>query len=332
MVFQILALSGGGYRGLFTAEILDRLERQAGRNIGECFDLIAGTSIGGIIAIGLALGRSAKQVRDVFEEKGEEIFTRGEPTGNPVTNAWRFCRGVVKPKYDGTELRRAIDAVVGIDTLIGHAKTRLLVPTVNMTKGSVQIFKTPHYSGFVTDMDVKAADVAMATSAAPTFFPMAKIRASFFVDGGVVANAPDLCAIHEATRFLGILPADIRVLSIGTITTGFSLPTSLGGSFGTWSWMRKQRLISTMLSSQQQLVERMVEHQLGSRYIRMDTKPSPEQTSDLGLDVASKERRGTLIGMADGVFQEHAGRPELREILTHQPASPTFYRNGAAVA
>ncbi|AZO34026.1 MAG: hypothetical protein EOS76_06855 [Mesorhizobium sp.] len=82
MPFQILALSGGGYRGLFSTHIFSKLEEQAGRPIGECFDLIAGTSIGGIIAIGLALGKPAKEIRDVFEEKGEDIFTRGEPTRN----------------------------------------------------------------------------------------------------------------------------------------------------------------------------------------------------------------------------------------------------------
>lgn len=331
MPFQILALSGGGYRGLFSAHILAKLEEQAGRPIGECFDLIAGTSIGGIIAVGLALGKPASQIRDLFEQKGEEIFTRGEPTWNPIINSWRFCRGVVMPKYDGSELRKAIEAVVGVDTLIGDAKTRLLVPTINMTKGSVQIFKTAHHPNFFLDYKIKAADVAMATSAAPTFFPLAKIGASYFTDGGVVANAPDLCAIHEATHFLDTKPDDIKVLSIGTITTGFSLPTSLGANFGMWRWMRKQRLISTMFSSQQQLVDFMVSHQLSDRYVRMDTKPAPEQSSDLGLDVASKKRRDTLIALADSVHQQFGGTPQVRAMLNHRPARPTFYKDGAAI-
>lgn len=332
MPFQILALSGGGYRGLFSAHILAKLEEQAGRPIGECFDLIAGTSIGGIIATGLALGKSAKEIRDVFEQRGEDIFTRGEPTWNPITKTARFLRGIVKPKYDGTELRKAIEDVVGADTVIGDAKTRLLVPTVNMTKGSVQLFKTAHHPDFFLDHKVKAADVVMATSAAPTFFPMAKIGAAYFVDGGVVANAPDLCAIHEATQFLEAELDDIRVLSIGTITTGFSLPTSLGGRFGIWSWMWNQRLISTMLSSQQQLVDVMVRHRLKHHYIRMDEQPSPEQCSDLGLDVASKKRRDTLIAMADGVHQRLGGSSEIRAMLEHQRAKPTFYKDRKPLA
>jgi uncharacterized protein len=68
MAFQILALSGGGYLGLYTAEILTRLERQAGKPLGQCFDLIAGTSIGGILAIGLAMERPAARMRDLFRK------------------------------------------------------------------------------------------------------------------------------------------------------------------------------------------------------------------------------------------------------------------------
>ncbi|WP_281058986.1 CBASS cGAMP-activated phospholipase [Mesorhizobium sp.] len=234
---------------------------------------------------------------------------------------------MVKPRYDGTELRKAIEAVVGADTLIGDAKTRLLVPTVNMTKGSVQLFKTAHHPNFINDYKVKAIDVAMATSAAPTFFPMAKIGASYFVDGGVVANTPDLCAIHEATHFLGIEIDDIRVLSIGTITTGFSLPTSLGGNFGASSWMKNQRLISMIFSSQQQLVDVMARHRLGGRHLRMDDKPGLEQSSDLGLDIASKKRRETLLGMADGVHQQFGGSAEILAMLDHQPIRPTFYKH-----
>ena len=84
MTFQILSLSGGGYRGLFTAEILARLEEQADRPIGGCFDLIAGTSIGGIIAIGLGVGRTATDIRDAFLDNGEAIF----PAQPPPPKGW----------------------------------------------------------------------------------------------------------------------------------------------------------------------------------------------------------------------------------------------------
>jgi patatin-like phospholipase/acyl hydrolase len=325
MAFRILALSGGGYRGLFTVSVLKRLEQQAQRPIGECFDLIAGTSIGGLVAIGLALGKSVEKIEQVFLEKGEIIFPKGEPKTRFFPKLGEYWDLLREPKYDGVELKKAIESVVGVDTVIGDARTRLLIPTINMTKGSVQMFKTAHCPQFVIDKSRKASEVAMATSAAPFFFPLAQVGDAFYADGGLVANAPDLCAIHEATAFLGQKQEDIYLLSIGTTTTKFSLPSSLGRSLGAFDWIRNMRILSTFYAAQQQLVDFMVIHQLGERYIRIDENPSAEQCVDLGLDLATPERRNTLLGMAEGVYQNVAADPNLREFLNHRPDKPVFY-------
>ena len=165
----------------------------------------------------------------------------------------------------------------------------------------------------------------MATSAAPLYFPMAKIENSNFLDGGVVANAPDMCAVHEAVKFLDQEIKNISVLSIGTTTSKFSLPSSVGRNFGQKHWLENGRLISTVLSSQQQLVDFMLKHQLGDRYVRFDEQPSPEQISDLGLDLATENRRQTLLGMADGCYQGLSNNPRVLEMLKHQPPKPAFY-------
>jgi patatin-like phospholipase/acyl hydrolase len=325
MTFQILALSGGGYRGLFTSSILTKLEDQAKKPLAECFDLITGTSIGGVIGLGIALGKSAESIRQMFIDHGEEIFTRGEPpTSRPAKWKARWSQWR-RPKYDGTVLRAKIEAVVGPTTRLGDARTRLLIPSVNMTKGSVQMFKTAHHPNFMNDHKLLAADVAMATAAAPLYFPMARIENSNFIDGGVVANAPDMCAVHEAIHFLGQKMEDINVLSIGTTTSKFSLPSSLGRDFGQKLWLENGRLVSTILSSQQQLVDFMLKHQLGDRYVRFDEQPSPEQTTDLGLDLATANRRQTLIGMADGCYQALSNNPKVIEILAYHRPQPTFH-------
>lgn len=310
---------------MFTSTVLARLEQQAQRPIGDCFDLIAGTSIGGVIALGLALGKSAESIKKMFLDHGEEIFTRGEPPRGRMAKLrarWAQWR---QPKYDGTVLREKIEAVVGKDTRLGDARTRLLIPSVNMTKGSVQMFKTAHHQNFLNDHKLSAVDVAMATSAAPLYFPMAKIENSNFVDGGIVANAPDMCAVHEAVKFLNQNIDDISVLSIGTTTSKFSLPSSLGRNFGQKLWLDKGRLVSTILSSQQQLVDFMLKHQPADRYVRFDEQPSPEQISDLGLDLATENRRQTLLGMADGCYQALSNNQRVLEMLTHQPPKPIFY-------
>ncbi|RWP01396.1 MAG: patatin [Mesorhizobium sp.] len=325
MPFNILSLSGGGYRGLFTIEVLSRLEQKAGKPIGQCFDLIAGTSIGGIIAIGLAMDKTAKEIREIFLEKGPKIFPKGEPASGWLSrkvDQFRLFTG--GPKYDGTVLRATIEKIVGKDTLLGEAQTRLVIPAVNMTKGSVQIFKTPHSSGVVVDLHRKAVDVAMATSAAPTFFPMAKIDSSYYADGGLVANSPDACALHEAAHFCDQDISDVTLLSIGTTTTGFSLPTSLGPDLGIMQWMKNQRLMSTVMSSQQQIVDFMVGHQLRGRYMRIDAQPSNEQIVDLGLDLATPARRDTLLGLAEGEYQKVAGSPFIQRVLTHKRAKTDF--------
>jgi len=324
MSFRILALSGGGYRGLYTIAVLKHLEQQAGRPIGQCFDMIAGTSIGGIVAVGLALGKSAAEIEELFLDRGEKIFPRSN---------WRALRLLAKltkpvgPKYRNVELRRAIDDIIG-EALIGDAKTRLLVPSVNMSKGQVQMFKTPHNPGLVRDRLLSAADVAMATSAAPTFFPMARIGHANYVDGGLMANSPDLCAIHEAVHFCGRDIQDIHVLSVGTTTTKFSLPNSIGRNLGALRWLWNDRLLSTVMTSQQQLVDFMVRHQLKDRYLRIDREPSSEQTSDLGLDVANEGRRETLLALADASYQEVAASEQLVRFLSHMPEKPDFVSQG----
>jgi patatin-like phospholipase/acyl hydrolase len=271
------------------------------------------------------MGKSAEAITKVFLVEGESIFPRGEAPKGRLAKWMSRYRMWNAPKYDGLALRKAIEDVVGSGTRIGDAKTRLLIPAVNMSKGSVQMFKTAHHHSLVLDRHLNAADVAMATSAAPLFFPMAKVGDSYFVDGGIVANAPDMCAIHEAVRFLDQKQEDIQVLSIGTTTTRFSLPSSLTPDMGARDWLANQRLTSTVSSAQQQLVDYMVGHQLGDRYIRIDEIPSAEQSVDLGLDLATKARRGTLLGLAEGRYQAFAGDERVRAMLRHQPAAPTFY-------
>ena len=326
MAFQILALSGGGFLGLYTAEILARLEQRAGKPLAQCFDLVAGTSVGGILAIGLALEVPAARMRDLFDERGTRIFSKRPKPRYGWLDLWRSVCG---SKYSDHELRLAVSDLIGEETKISAAKHRLLVPAVNMTKGSVQMFKTGHHPSFGTDPHRRAVDVAMATSAAPTYFPLAEMDNAHFVDGGLVANAPDLCALHEATHFLGQDHSSIEILSIGTTTTGFSLKRSLGRNMGSWKWMSRGRLFSTVVSAQQQLIDYILQHQLGRRYFRIDARQSEEQQADLALDVANDAARGTLLGLAEGSYQKASADPRLAAMLSHAAPSPQFFNSSA---
>jgi len=330
MTFQILALSGGGFRGLFTAQVLTELERQAGRPLAQCFDLIAGTSIGGIIALGLALERPAAEIRDLFSRRGASIFSSRPKPKNWFFSRYDYLRFLCKPKYTGEDLREAVEDVLGHNTLLGDAQHRVLVPTVNMTRGKVQMLKTPHHQNFVSDHRLRMVDVAMATSAAPTYFPLADLEDSRCVDGGIVANAPDLCALHEATHFLNQSRDDIRILSIGTTTSHYSLSHAVGRNLGSYQWMVGGRLMSTMISAQQQLTEYMLGHLLEGRYVRIDEPQSHEQEGDLGLDIATVDAQRTMRGLAAGAYQRASALPMLTAILAHVAVPPVFYAGSNA--
>ena len=323
MPFQILSLSGGGFLGLFTIAILAELEKQIGRPIASAFDLLAGTSVGGIIALGLAGEHPAEKIKTSFELNGTSIFSERPPPQGSVGELIDFCRSLFSSKYGNDGLRQTITDVIGENTLVGELKHPTLVPTVNLTKGKPQIFKTPHHSDFKRDYQLPVVDIALATSAAPTYFPIARIKDELFADGGLYANSPDLIALHEAEHFFKIPLEDIHVLSIGTTTTQFSMSHPEDLNLGIWGWRR--RLPHTILSSQQLDIEYIMNHKLGKRYLRVDVVQSKEQERDLGLDVATEKAKKTIRGLASGEYQGILNNPILTQMLQHRAPQAKFY-------
>jgi patatin-like phospholipase/acyl hydrolase len=323
--FQILCLSGGGYLGLYTAHILDRLEQTAGRPLGSCFDLISGTSIGGILGLGLAHEVPVATITEAFERDGERIFSSRPPPQSKWAQRRDLLRFLCRPKYRSDTLRQVVESLLGATTKLGTAKHRVIVPAVNMTTGSPQLFKTPHHPTFVRDLHRLSADIALATSAAPTLLPLAEMDSALYADGGLFANSPDLLALHEARHFLRQPIEDIHVLSIGTTTSKMSLAHATGREFGIFQWMRGQRLIATILSSQQQIVDFMLSHQLDGRYCRIDTLQSREHERQLGLDVANADARATIRGLADAAAQRAFGASDITAFLQHTAPAPEFF-------
>lgn len=205
--FQILALDGGGAKALFTAHILARLEEDLGVSVADSFDLVAGTSAGGIVALALGSGMRPAEIVDHFSELVSSVFP---------SRRRRSPLRALRPAYRADALRAALSGVLG-ERLLGHSTKRLLIPSWDVQVGSVHVFKTPHHSRLRRDWRVSMVDVAMATAAAPTYFPAAIVDNHRLIDGGVWANNPSVIAITEAVSMLDApLPA-IRVLNIGTM-------------------------------------------------------------------------------------------------------------------
>lgn len=197
----------------------------------DYFDLICGTSTGGIIALGLGLEISAAEILDFYIEHGPAIFP---PEQSGRLRAW--LRRIRKARYDPAPLHDALESVFE-EKLLGHARTRLVVPSFNAQNGSVHIFKTAHAERLRQDYLCRAVDVALATSAAPTYLPVHETEdGKRFVDGGIWANNPVAIGVVEAIAVCGSAPADIDVLSVGTTSAARSISPRRGrGGLATWA-------------------------------------------------------------------------------------------------
>jgi hypothetical protein len=218
-VKRILTIDGGGIRGTFPAAFLANLEEDLDEPIGRYFDLIAGTSTGGIIAIGLALGLRAADILKVYEDKGPAIFaqTLGGLPGW-LTRRFRWGRWMFwGPKYSAEPLRDALHGVLQ-DRRLGEARTRLLIPAWHPQTQGVYIFKTAHHPRLKTDYRELAVDAAMATATAPSYFAQHVTANDVgLADGGLWANNPAGIAVVEAIATLGWPVDDLKILSIGCL-------------------------------------------------------------------------------------------------------------------
>ena len=219
--FRILSLDGGGIKGAFSASVLAAWEEATGLRVNQHFDLIAGTSTGGIIALGLGLGMTAKEIVQFYHDQALKIFpnlTVAQKGRLDFMHLWR-------PKYSQAALRGVLHGIYG-DRQLKASQNRLVIPTYDATSGRTYIFKTRHNPRFVFDDAALAVDIALATAAAPTYFDMANFPlhpGSAYVDGGVWANNPTLVAFIEAVRFLGVPIDNIDILNVGTLTEPMSL-------------------------------------------------------------------------------------------------------------
>lgn len=315
--FHILALSGGGFRGLYTATVLRCLEEALGAPLARRFDLICGTSAGGLIALGLADEVPARELQALFEDNRRRIFgSRG------------FFRRLVGgrlwvAKHSASGLRAVLDERFGNAT-IGQLKHRLVVPAVNCTLGRAQLFKTPHARMFHRDHTRTLVDVALATTAAPTYFPLHEIAdEGTFADGGLVGNAPGLFGLHEAQHMLDVATCRVRVLSIGTMGLGAGLRggESLDRGFLRWG----ARLFDLTVAAQETTANSMLSHWLRDRYYEIDDRSTPEQSKDLALDCVSDGAVEVLRARGSLAAKRALASLQFAPFAHHVAIAPTFF-------
>ncbi len=229
--YKVLALDGGGVRGIFAAAVLAELESRLSLEFHDTFDLIVGTSTGGIIALGLASGMTAQEALDFYKDEGRAIFSHPRR----ISRLWRH-------KYSREPLDQALREIFG-DLTMNDLKSEVAVTAHELVSGTTRVWKDDHHPALAGGGQLPVWKVAAATSAAPTFFDPVQIgTADSHIDGGIWANNPAMVGIVEAVRYAERDLGSIRLASVGTTARVFRAASHEAAMrLGTWGWIKEAR-------------------------------------------------------------------------------------------
>jgi len=301
---RVLAIDGGGIRGLIPALVLAELERRSGRRAFELFDLIAGTSTGGILACALCAPDSlpASELVRLYTEEGPEIFDRS------LFQRIKSAEGLLDEKYDDAALDRALERFLEHKRL-GESRPDLIVPSYDTALPGPYFFKTTKAKEDPGEHDFPLSVVARATSAAPTYFEALEAGDKALIDGGVFATNPAMCALAEVLNREDLRPRDVVLLSLGcgqrTATHSFDEIKD----WGLVSWARP--ILDVVFDGVSDAVNYQLERVLSpDRYLRL--QPELTLASD-DLDDASEDNLARLRGQAEEMIAARSA--ELDAIL-----------------
>jgi uncharacterized protein len=258
---RILSIDGGGIRGLIPVRVLAEVEERCGKPIAELFDVIAGTSTGGILALGLSCPQpqySAADLARLYVEQGEEIFPKR------LINV----RQLYDEKYSNEGLQRALRATLG-DARLKDARTRVLVTAYDIETRTPVFFRSERAKED-DDRDFLMREVALATSAAPTYFEPARVGEPpmALVDGGVFANNPGMCAYVD--RYTPGELGDVTMVSLGTGQLTRPLRYDDAKDWGLLSW--GLRVLDVVFDGVSDTVDHQLKTLLGTGYLRLQTE------------------------------------------------------------
>jgi hypothetical protein len=318
--FRVLALDGGGIRGIYTAVLLCELGklicREAGKEangIGRRFHLISGTSTGGILACALAAGVPAERIIELYERKGALIFKN--PLPRKRLRRLRWLLGTMgKPANPAEPLKQALIEIFGERTLADlyrEGGIAVCIPASRLLDQKTKVFKTPHLARYGVDGEFAVVDVCLATSAAPIFLPLHSMqtggdieRGKQYADGGLWANNPTLIALLEALEICSKTEKPegakqpIEILSVGTCAVPVGDPPSVDLARGIAAWQFGVKTTGLAMNAQSAgaeymsclLARRITELGRPVKIIRIDDPPiSQEQAAYLQLDLATPE-------------------------------------------
>ncbi len=299
---RVLSIDGGGIRGLIPALVLAEIEDRTNRRVCELFDLIAGTSTGGILACALTRPSddgtpmyTARELTELYVTEGPRIFDRS------LLRTLETAAGIFDERYESTGLVRALDRYLG-DAQLSETLIDVFVTAYDIERRRAFFFRTG------SEWDYRLADVALATSAAPTYFEPALVsdvgdaEAFALVDGGVYASNPSLCAYVDLIR-AGTAPELTVLCSLGTGEQIHPFEYEKARGWGLLEWAHP--VIDVMLSSQAETVGFGMERLLGERYVRLTRKLTIARDA---MDDASPSNLANLSEEATRLIADESDR------------------------
>ena len=258
--FNVLALDGGGARGIYSAQILACIEQLNGAPVREHFDLIAGTSTGAIIAGAAAVGIPMDRVVELFKDESPRIFRKR-----------RLRSFYIRSKYSIRSLEQAVQSCVSGLTL-DEVSTPLMILGSDISTGGVHVFKSRYLKDlgepYVRDANIVLSDAILASCAAPTFFDPVSVGDFLLADGGLWANNPSMMALTESVSKFGRSIEQVRILSIGTgHSVNLYSHSRLWGFITGWG---REKLVSYVMRLQSDASANMAKLLLADRYLRID--------------------------------------------------------------
>ena len=264
--YRILSLDGGGIRGIITVILMQRLNSDP-QLAGwlDSVDLIAGTSTGGLLALGLANGLDLQRIRDLYENRGQAIFD----------DSWLDnlvdLGTIIGAQYGIRNLTRELRRILG-QTTLGQLRKRVLIAAFDLDNEASDPARRTwkpklfhNFPGPDSDSSLPAYKVGLYTAAAPTYFP----SADGYIDGGVYASNPSMCALAQSqdSRFAGQPSiSDVVLLSLGTGTPlTYIQGRSLDWGYAQWA----KPLVNLMLDGTAGIADYQCRQILGQRYCRL---------------------------------------------------------------
>ncbi len=308
---RILSIDGGGIRGLIPAMVLAKIEKMTSKPICRLFDLIAGTSTGGILSLGLTMPANkdkglpaygAGDLISLYSDNGKKIFSSG------IFHKIISMNGIAKEKYPSSGIEALLKQYFG-SARLSEALTPVLIPSYEIGLRTPFFFKSeyardPLKSGY----DFYIWQVARATSAAPTYFEPCKIRindengADYYtlIDGGVYANNPAMCAFAEAKTMFE-KTADIVLVSLGTGELTRSIPYDDAKDWGAVKWAKS--ILGTVFDGVSDTVDYQLRQLLKKdKYFRLQA--SLAQLGKDEMDDASDENIHELKLLGSSLIDE----------------------------